>query len=298
MYFIFDMDETLANTSTISYYIATLFLQETLSNKGILEFLKCRKIKIPNSLIKSLNCSYKNFVDGIIKYESTNKPLGILRPGILEVMRKLYKLQKEGKIKYVVIYSNNRQIGCVKFIRDLIHSYLGTKDLIKDCIHVYNKLRIVDIGNKSWDEIKHILINGKCKAPKNIDQNKVYFFDNYNYVDFYNNISNFYNVPSYNYNASFDRVSNIYRQSICNVNNDLYIKYMKHLLGEKNTNNRPITNIEDIIEIFKSRSNITSNISEGSDTKIDYGINMMHDAINDARKKSKNNTRKKLKSVY
>ena len=283
MYFIFDMDETLANTGSIQYYIATLSLKETVSNKMNMEFLNINKIKVPPVLLQSLDKSYKHFVELIIKEETSKNPLGILRPGILKVMSKLYTLQKAGKIKCVVIYSNNRQLKCVEFIRDLIHSYLGTTRLIRECIHAFHPLRIVNLGDKTLDDIKNVLIKGKCRAPKSIEQEKIYFFDNFNYVNFYNSINNFYNVPSYNGEASPDRVSSIYRQAICNVNSDMYVKYMKELIGEKRITEigeNPITSIDDIIVLFKTmnkKMHGQSNIE--IDDKTDYGINMMMDAI-------------------
>ena len=285
------MDETIANTGSIPYYIATLSLKETVSNKMNMEYLNINKIKVPSTLVQSLDKSYKHFVELIIKEETSKNPLGILRPGILNVMSKLYKLQKEGKIKCVLIYSNNRQLKCVEFIRDLIHSYLGTKRLIRECIHVLHPYRIVNVGDKTVDDIKNILIKGTCKAPKSIDQERIYFFDNFNYIDFYNNVNNFYNVPSYNVNVSPDRVSSIYRQAICNVNSDMYVKYMTELIGEKTITEigeTPITSIDDIIVLFKTMNkNMVGQSNIEIDDKPDYGINMMMDAIKKVSRKIK-----------
>ena len=117
------MDETLAELYTMYYFIESLRLKETI------------KETIPNVLQKSLNKAYKKFVKAIVKEEELH-PLGILRPGILDIMSTLYTLHKAGKVKSVIIYSNSGHLESLEFIRDLIHLHIGGT-LIKKCIHFF-----------------------------------------------------------------------------------------------------------------------------------------------------------------
>lgn len=181
MYFVFDMDETIAQLYTVYHFIES-FKKES---------------------------HYKKFVKNILKEES-NKPLGILRPGILNVMSKLYELHKKGKIKGVVIYSNNGHLESVEFIRDLINKHVGNK-LIKECIHWDHPLRGRYKTNKTWKELNNILMNGVYK-DKNVNKDQVYFFDDLCHTDLMENI-NYYKVPAYTFKASFDRIANIYADS-------------------------------------------------------------------------------------
>ena len=74
VYFIFDLDETLAELYSV-YYFATSLKFES----GILE--------------SNLDKAYQYFVRDILLTEISNEPLGILRPGILGIMKKLKNLQ-------------------------------------------------------------------------------------------------------------------------------------------------------------------------------------------------------------
>jgi len=184
------MDETIAQLYTMYY------------------FIKSRR------LIKELHKEYKKFVKKILKEETSDKPLGILRPGILNVMSKLYELHKKGIVKGVIIYSNNVHLRSVEFIKDLINKHVGIK-LIKECIHWYNPLRGRYKTNKTWKELNNILMNGIYK-DKNVNKDNVYFFDDLCHTDLMENI-NYYRVPAYNFKASFDRISDIYKEAISNV---------------------------------------------------------------------------------
>lgn len=195
MYFVFDMDETIAQLYTMYYFIESLRLTT--------ELHKEYKHK-----------AYKKFVRKILKEETSDKPLGILRPGILNVMSKLYELHKKGIVKGVIIYSNNGNLESVEFIRDLINKHVGNK-LIKECIHWYHPLRGRYKTNKTWKELNNILMNGIYK-DKNVNKDNVYFFDDLCHTDLMENI-NYYRVPAYNFKASFGRISDIYKDAISNV---------------------------------------------------------------------------------
>jgi hypothetical protein len=271
MYVIFDLDETIAELYTMYYFIATLKLKESINNTDHV---------IPKSLIASVNKAYKKFVTKILEQEVSDKPLGILRPGILEVMTKLCKLQKTGNIKGVIIYSNNSHLQSLEFIRDLIHKHVGTK-LIKDCIHFNHPMRSPQNINKTWDEIKNIMIKGKCNAS-NIDPKTVYFFDDLNHPDLQEKLDHYYKVPPYHFKAPFDRVADIYKDAISNVD-VIFTKYVCDIVGEKG---------KDIIKLFKKKTGKT----DTNPPMPDRGIDIMLNAINGIKRiktEKINKTRKK-----
>lgn len=252
-YFIFDMDETIAELYTVSYFISSLR---------------------PKNPTTQLNKAYKNFIIKILEEETSNRPLGILRPGILKIMRKLYKLQSKSIIKGVIIYSNNNYLECLEFIRDLIHKYIESNQLIKECVHWNHPMRkkeIQNVNNKTWDVIKNIIKTGKYK-DLNVDPKNVYFFDDLDHPDLKKNIV-YYKVPVYNYKASFDRIADIYKDILSNI-------LPNNILSEKSN---------DIIKIKGTAS--VNKIPPLPDD----GINMMMDAIKKSKKskKSKKNTVKK-----
>lgn len=297
------MDETLAELYPMYYFVASLRLKETVAGAE----------EISPQLLNSLDKAYNTFINTILKEETSTKPLGILRPGILNVMMKLYELQKSGKLNSVVIYSNNGHLESLEFIRDLIHKHLGTTKLIKECIHWNHhmrneeRFRMPGAANKTWNVIKNIMVNGVCDAPSNLEPKTVYFFDDLNHPDLKTNLGdNYYKVPGYNFKASFERIALIYKKAILesNVNITEYMDYIvdlfvdnsnKHLMGDDNSD------IDTIINIFKSKTSGTSSETELPLLGDDTGINMMMDAIRRVslkggrRKRMSNNTIRKKK---
>jgi hypothetical protein len=245
-YFIFDMDQTLADPFSAFYFIDSL---RALSKKY--------KTDRP----------YNTFVQDILSEETSNKPLGILRPGILPIFIKLKGLQEKGKIKSVIIYSNNGHLESLEFIRDLIHLYIGTDNLISECIHWYhpmrNSERIVKPGipNKTWNILKNIMIKGNCKAPKDLDPRDAYFFDDLDHPDLQRNLGdNYYKVPAYSFKASVIRIADIYRSALNGVSNI-----------NKNS-------IDNVIQTFKNKTKGTA-AANVLPPPADKGITMIEDAI-------------------
>ncbi len=267
-YFIFDMDETLAELASVYYFIASLRVSDILREEGE---------DISPALEKKLKKAYKSFVINILLEEISTVPLGILRPGILNIMRQLYELQKTGKVAHVVIYSNNGHLQSLEFIRDLIHTYLETDNLIVDCIHWNHfmreeETRSLEQPTKTWNVLKNILVNSHCQAPAALQQKDVFFFDDLDHIDLQKNLgSNYYKVPAYNYKTPFDRIAEIYKKSLRNVDLDEYIRVISDTFNIYNSKT-----IDDILQEFKKRTGPTEDILPPGPDK---GIDMMLKAI-------------------
>jgi hypothetical protein len=268
-YFIFDMDETLAELHTVYYFIANLKVAEIFREYGD---------EMPITLEKSLKKAYRLFVINILIEELSSNPLGILRPGILNIMKQLYDLQRLGKIAHVAIYSNNGHLQSLEFIRDLIHKYLGTNDLIKDCIHWDHFMRIeetkskYDQPTKTWNVLKNILVMGHCQASEALQQKDVYFFDDQDHTDLQRNLgTNYYKVPSYNFKASYDRIADIYKKCLKNVDMEEYNKVIADVFSIDSYNS-----LDTILNFFKERTGQTNN---GVPPPPDRGIEIMLEAI-------------------
>jgi hypothetical protein len=238
MYFVFDMDETLAELYSVYYFIASLRLRETLQEAR----LKNKK-SIPESLENQLQRAYRYFIRRVLAEELSDHPLGILRPGILDVMMELQFLRREGVLKHVLIYSNNSHLQSLEFIRDLIHEYLGTNDLIIDCIHwnhpMRDEERIVLPGfpNKTWSVLKRIMVSGNCRVHHSIQPHQVHFFDDLEHWDLKRELgANYHQVAPYTFRASFDRLSAIYRDVIkaAKVDTSQLMEYVIQLFTTQN----------------------------------------------------------------
>lgn len=291
-YFIFDMDETLAELYSVYYFIASLRLKESCKNEKIV----CTNMS--ESLQKSLDGAYKLFVGEILKREVSTHPLGILRPGILGIMKTLRELQLEGKIKNVIIYSNNGHLESLEFIRDLIHKYIGSKDLIRECIHWNHHMRAEErttqpgMANKTWNVLRNIMVNGNCKAVPSIQPEDVFFFDDLDHKDLQKNLGeNYYKVPGYNFRASFDRIAEIYRAVIraSNVDVEEMVDYLVELFVITSDEYEKIVAtdglMDGLLDFFRGMTKGTASENEMV-PKPDSGIEMMDAAISRVELKS------------
>jgi len=281
MYFVFDMDETLAELYSVYYFIASLKLNEI-----AVEF---NKKPIPYSLHIQLEKAYSLFVRRILLEEISNHPLGILRPGILDVMMELFLLKGKGIIDYVIIYSNNSHLQSLEFIRDMIHEYLGTKDLIKDCIHWNHPMRGEEkrvgtgYSNKTWSVLKNIMIKGRCQVPNTLQPDQVHFFDDLDHKNLKQALqNNYHQVAPYKFKASFERLSIIYKEVIKEAKVDVatLLDYIIQLLMEPNdmvlidVDNE----IESIIGMFQEKTTGTAD-KKNTPPLWDSGVNIMMDVV-------------------
>jgi len=281
VYFIFDLDETLAELYSV-YYFATSLQFES----GILE----------SNLDKAaLDKAYQYFVRDILLTEISNEPLGILRPGILGIMKKLKNLQKVGKIKNVLIYSNNGDIKSLELIKDLIHLYVGG-GLIKECIHRNHHMRENErvnaphLINKTWNVLRNIMINGNTRAATNLVASDVYFFDDLDHPDLHKKLGmNYYKVPKYAYKASVNRIAEIYKNAIyrANIKGAKLKKYVNIILDEYIINGSNTvtydTSINGVIQLLKDNTlgnELNNNTLSSLPPPPDIGILMMDHAIN------------------
>jgi hypothetical protein len=284
-YFIFDMDETLAELYSVYYFVASLRLKESYHdhNPNLANI-------IPDDILMSLKLSYRIFVRQVLNVEKSNHPLGILRPGLLDVMTKLHELQKSGKIKSVIIYSNNGHLESLEFIRDLIHEHVGTATLIKECIHWNHPMREserngqeVGAASKTWATLKKIMVEGNCKAPQNLEPRQVFFFDDLNHKDLQEKLgTHYYKVPAYDFKASFDRIAHIYRNAIYygKVAIPIFSDFVFELFIDDKRKKYMYDDeiLDDMIEMFRLQTKGTANIITQPPPP-DEGIDMMISAM-------------------
>lgn len=219
VYFVFDMDATLANLYTVHYFLCDLRRETMLDGAA----------PASNTLQLYLDTAYTTFVHAIATREAHAEPfgpqpLGILRPGILAVMRLLNSYKQSGLIDGIIIYSNNGALGTLHFIRDLIHAHVRNPKLICDCIHWGHEGRISErntapgSAKKTWDVLKGILTNpeGPCKAPETLEPKDVYFVDDQVHPDLMMTLpqGHYIHVPPYEFKAPYDPIAGIYKQAL------------------------------------------------------------------------------------
>jgi hypothetical protein len=274
-YVVFDLDETLAHLHTTYYFIASLRQKEDVMSVRayLLSFLS-------RDFFDQVENAYRKLVEFVRQEEASEIPLGILRPGVLEIMKELKVLQQKGKVAYVVIYSNSRYLPHLEFVRDIIHSHVKSTTLIGDCIHWDHPGRLQDKITpgitKSWVTLKDILVQGPCKAQETLEPKDVYFFDDLQHMDLAMHLKEqYYQVPPYNYIVSFDRLSELYAAAVkeANVEWESFVATVSHLVQT----NDQLTMV-DIIRQFQEAVHRFTEVSDIPPSD-DIGYWMMKDAL-------------------
>jgi hypothetical protein len=220
-YFVFDLDETLGNLHTPHYFLYDLRRQTTRSPN---EQTKRIATTPPPELVPYIDMAYAKFVELVAQQEQSHNPLGIIRPGMIEVFHELLRMRDLGICEGVVIYSNNGCLSNLQFARDVLHAAIGTNDLICDCIHWHHPFRQEEYiyplreggANKTWKVFQAILTKGACQAPiQRVVPSNCYFFDDQEHLDLETVLQGHYiHMNEYPYHASFSRVANLYLESL------------------------------------------------------------------------------------
>jgi hypothetical protein len=272
-YFVCDRDEAIAELYSAFYFITSLRIPVVIQ-KEYPEY----EFAVSDSIKQQLVSAYRQFVKAVVKEETSYKPLGIIRPGVLHVMKMLYQLQKRNKIAHVIIYSNNSSLLCLEFIRDVIHEYLGTTHLICECAHRNHPLRNERYAyDKTWSSLKHVLIEGNCKAPSTLGPEDVHFFDDLVHKDLEKALGKQYHqVPPYEFKASYERLAELYADALQNVSMLQFASLVAMVYG---TSPNPITtSLQHILTLFKA-STVQTASKDDVPPLYDKGIIMMKRAI-------------------
>jgi hypothetical protein len=247
----------------------------------------------PDQLHQELEKAYDLFVNAILKQEQSDEPLGLLRPGILNVMKELSVLKQKRKINDVVIYSNNSHMESIQFVRDLINRHVGM-ELIKECIPRYHPMRFEDnqtsVPIKTWQVLKRILVEGNCKAPRSLEPKHVYFFDDLRHMDLEIHLKErYYQVSPYSFRASLSRINDIYKACFYQANVSIGLLLL-HLVDVAEMDHavflsNPLQGtMQDLLNIFQKLGSETgTDVPRG----FDVGVLMMNDAVQEAEKRKR-----------
>jgi len=251
-WFVFDMDETLGHLFTPFYMLCFFKTKESFGNS--------RK-NLSAELAEPLARAYARFVDRIAATEDSDSPLGILRPGLLPVMRRLAHLKDQGIIRGVIIYSNNGHLPSVQFTRDLIQSAIGRQDLFCDAVHLTHPGRKAErftqygrvYANKTWAVVKSILENGPCAAT-DVTPDTVYFVDDANHPDLQRVLKTKYIQPKpYKYKVPFSTLVPYFEDALASVGlaEDPGFSELMKYIGTSCTPSKP-TSMAHLISLLRA----------------------------------------------
>jgi hypothetical protein len=252
----------------------------------------CGGSPIPPELKEVLDNAYSSFIISVTTLEMSNIPIGLMRPGIIDIMHKLKSLKDKNLIKSLVIYSNNGHLANLNLAKDIIQVSVGDHTLFSDCIHwsregreeEYIFPKSIGYANKTWNVLYKLLTNGPTQASQSITPNDVYFFDDQRHV-LMNELpqGHYVKVNPYTFKASAETLGEIYRFAIedsgllDNANLfELFFKYIKEPFSkDKSLISQLNEHIDRLIHDTKGTVNVDT-MPPGPDK----GIQLMLDTIN------------------
>lgn len=204
-YVVFDLDCTLVNlTAPVWNSLCIMQPESTAKWKKQLTIVQTgQNYKWESAL------AYDSFVKGVAKAEMSSKPLGILRPGIVQVILEVAKKRQNGTVKGVIMYTNNSNEALVNFSRDVLQ-YCAKAKIFDDCIYVHHPLRAKRAKYpdmvKTWAVLKDLLVES-VHAPTTISPNEVLFYDDQPHRDLMSALgTNYIRVTPYEYEPKKTRL--------------------------------------------------------------------------------------------
>lgn len=322
-YFVYDLDETLAEVYSLFYFLMSLKLK----NKVSKEFYDSNII-----LFNKLERAYDDFVYKVTEVEKSDRPLGILRPGILGVMKELEALRETKKVKNMIIYSNNGNLENLEFIKDVIvkgimpsnneilslnlNNFISGGTLIKELIHWGHPGRNAEtplyydnkgqaskrpgVARKTWSVLEKIITKGGTINPDFKPEN-VFFFDDINPEHSIKAElgANYYRVPKYDFKASAERLGEIYKSVMRQFERDnsfdmkLFINTVERFVVGQVGKNARLSDLDNLVNTLKVKTGSTAAMNAIVPGP-DEGIDMMMNAISRVRGSVSGGKRRKI----
>ncbi len=258
----FDLDETLGSFTPIHNHILFLTPENVYRN-----LLPDKQPFVPSdSLSRKLQAGLRAFAECLVTQDSE---LGILRKGILSIMRRLADAKANGLVKAVSIYSNNGNLGLLLLASAMIEHAIGVPGFF--CTHIdwYNPLRSNEItpgrpgaAIKTAAVLRKAFVDSRCagvESPADVPLESLYFFDDIEHpylkpiigADHYFQVKPYKNEVT-NLAAVDDCFDSALRSSDL-AEDEEYLAYVKPLLNAFGTQTNTFENILATIKRLNAR---------------------------------------------
>ena len=209
----FDMDSTLGYFGSVVNYLTCFapWLLNDIYKKSHYDGPTMPRVNLPNELNEPLMKAFYLFTKLMSAEEPVNK---LIRPGILEVLKKLTEAKKTGKVGGIMIYSNNASLVTVLFCQELIRLLLGeTNDVFNPALSWLSPIRKEELsgfqvghGPKTVETIKRAFKTVYKDAV--IRDENILFFDDLVHPDIKSKIpeANYFHVQPYERYCDIKRV--------------------------------------------------------------------------------------------
>lgn len=221
-YYVFDLDGTLTDQYSYFYFLADFKPRGIYKEKGSATVKHENLIQTHQSaeVAGLLEKAYKEFVRLVAVKEASDTPLGILRPGVIDVCREILHQKESGVSGGALMYSNNPNPMILEFVRDIIHTVLG-QPIFCSLAYWGHPLRTSEItlgipgmAKKTWRVLQQI-IKKECGA-QNVAPQNVMFFDDQSHPNLETILpeGNYVKVTPYTFKPSIDTIKPLYIQAM------------------------------------------------------------------------------------
>lgn len=236
----FDLDETLGRFSTPYAHIFLLAPEV---------FYRINPIKpkepVPPETVQRCRNAFDIFARCLADQEPA---LGMLRPGIFDIIERIGKYKDEGRVKGSLIYSNNGNLGLLYLAAKMIEYRVGRPNFFCAIIDWFHPIRNendvrgdVGVATKSARTLrKGFLASGCLSLSKlsDIPTSQLIFFDDLDppHEDLFYRLGpeRYFKVNPYKWDVAMEPITNCFKKALHESQLDTdeaYLKYIAPILG-------------------------------------------------------------------
>lgn len=270
----FDLDETIGRF--MAPYFHTFFLLPNIYYR--LHPDQEPEDRPPAETIQKIRNAFGLFVRCLSNHEMKSGAVGLLRPGILMIMGHLASLKQQGRVKGILIYSNNGNLACLYLATRLIEEILGISNLFCKIIDRYDAIRDGEGKNygdpenpiKSAKVLREAFATSPCvgvRSIANVPVEKLIFFDDREHPDLLEKLGpeRYFKVSPYGSDMDMKVIDACFEMAMREsglAEDKLYFDYIAPILAEFNLE----SNLESIfVYLNKVNSDYVPHVEEFAD---------------------------------
>jgi hypothetical protein len=259
----FDLDETIGRFGNLDGFLFFIYPKSLYGGQ-----MAGSEPFVPSEGLQTkLQRFFDVFVDCLL---AKGPDLGMLRPGILDIMKVFVEAKARGEVKAAAIYSNNGNIGLLRLAKAVIEKALNAPGFFCDLVCWYDPRRKGEIvrgkpghAAKTYAMLKKIFRSPNCGVGS-VEPESVYFFDDLKHPDIFAEIGpeNYFQVVPYKQDPPVQEIFDCFlstKEATDLFEDDEYYNYIAPILT---TFNQPLEgrfesvlkSLETFYAVFKSNT--------------------------------------------
>lgn len=230
----FDLDETIGRFGNIDAFL--FFIYPKSLYEGQMSGSE------PFAPSEALQAKIQRFLEVFADCLLAKEPgLGMLRPGLLDILKVFVDAKERGDVKAAAIYSNNGNIGLLRLAKTVIEKALNAPGFFCDLVCWFDPRRKDEIvrgrpghASKTYGMLKKIFMSPKCSVDA-VEPKNVYFFDDLKHPDIFDIIGqeNYFQVVPYKKDPPIEEILDCFlstKEATDLFEDDEYYRYITPIL--------------------------------------------------------------------